>query len=101
MVKEPLFIDDSEELSATSADSTILIIDDNVVSRKLLKLELEKSGYQTLMASSGEEGIKLAIAEKPVAVMVDLVMPENKIYSLQYEISSQMKHQILFQNGNE
>ncbi|HSH42255.1 MAG TPA: response regulator, partial [Arenicellales bacterium] len=36
---------------------------------------VEKSGHETLTASSGEEGIEIARTEKPDLVLMDVVMP--------------------------
>lgn len=36
---------------------------------------LEKNGYETLTAASGEEGVETAKAEKPDVILMDVVMP--------------------------
>ncbi|HET6177968.1 MAG TPA: response regulator [Candidatus Sulfotelmatobacter sp.] len=55
--------------------ATILCIDDNwngLIGRKML---LEKSGYQVLEASGGDEGLKLFRSHPVDAVVVDYQMP--------------------------
>lgn len=54
----------------------VLIIDDEEVSRYLLK-ELLSGNLLTIMeATSGREGIRKAQQEKPAVIFLDLVMPE-------------------------
>jgi CheY-like chemotaxis protein len=57
------------------AKATILCIDDHwngLIGRKML---LEKSGYQVLEASDGQEGLKLFLSHSVDAVVVDYQMP--------------------------
>ncbi|HHH47073.1 MAG TPA: response regulator [Thiotrichales bacterium] len=53
----------------------ILIIDDSPTEIHVLKGMLEKNGFETLTAESGEQGIELARSEKPDLVLMDVVMP--------------------------
>jgi twitching motility two-component system response regulator PilH len=53
----------------------VLIVDDSPTDVHVLKSMLEKNGYRTTLASSGEEGIKKARAEKPDLILMDVVMP--------------------------
>lgn len=53
----------------------ILIVDDSPTEMHVLKSMLEKNGFQTLTATSGEEGVQVATAEKPDLVLMDVVMP--------------------------
>jgi len=55
--------------------ASILIIDDSPTEIHVLKTMLEKNGYTALTASSGEEGIASAKAEKPDLILMDVVMP--------------------------
>ncbi len=53
----------------------ILIVDDSPKDANEVKDILEKEGYQTSSASSGEEGVQKAIDIKPDIVLMDVVMP--------------------------
>lgn len=53
----------------------VLIIDDELHLRKVLKIMLREAGYETREASSGEEGLVLASEEEFGAVLCDLRMP--------------------------
>jgi two-component system, OmpR family, KDP operon response regulator KdpE len=56
--------------------TTILIIDDEVQIRRLLKLSLEKGGYGVVQAESGEEGTLQARTGKPDLAILDLGLPD-------------------------
>lgn len=53
----------------------VLIVDDSPTEVHVLKTWLEKNGFDTITAESGEDGIKLAKREKPDLVIMDVVMP--------------------------
>lgn len=54
----------------------ILIIDDEDDIREVAALSLEAiAGWQVLTASSGIEGISVATAEQPDAILMDVMMP--------------------------
>ncbi len=53
----------------------ILIVDDSPTEMHVLKSMLEKNGHEIITASSGEEGVETAKAEKPDLVLMDVVMP--------------------------
>ncbi len=53
----------------------ILIVDDDPAIRMLYKEELEDEGYTVIVASSGEEALKLFDDESPDVVTLDILMP--------------------------
>ena len=59
------------------AEEQILIIDDSTELRSLLESILPYSGYQTLSASTGEDGIELATKLHPDVILVDLELPDT------------------------
>ena len=53
----------------------VLIIDDEDDIREVAALSLEATaGWQILTASSGAEGISIAAAERPDAILMDVMM---------------------------
>jgi len=54
---------------------TILIIEDEVDICELLKFNLNKMGYTTIIAFNGEEGLKKAREKKPHLILLDLMLP--------------------------
>jgi two-component system alkaline phosphatase synthesis response regulator PhoP len=52
----------------------VLVVDDNKNVRDLLCSFLTRSGYEVILASSGEEAIRLANSEIPNAILLDVEM---------------------------
>jgi twitching motility two-component system response regulator PilH len=55
--------------------AVILIVDDSPTELHLFQNMLEKNGFQTLVADSGEEGIRQAKTSHPDCILMDVVMP--------------------------
>lgn len=55
---------------------TILLIDDDEVMVDVLGQRLERQGYRTLVASSGDEGLALARRHLPTLIVLDLRLPD-------------------------
>jgi DNA-binding response OmpR family regulator len=55
--------------------TTILIIDDSPTFREELKSALESSGYEVITAPTGEDGLRVAVDERPAAIVVDGMLP--------------------------
>ena len=55
--------------------AVILIIDDSPTELHLFQSMLEKSGFDTLVADSGEEGLRQAKLSHPDCILMDVVMP--------------------------
>lgn len=53
----------------------ILVIDDSATFRAAIRDGLLRAGYSVSTASSGEEGLRMAAATPPCAILVDGVMP--------------------------
>lgn len=53
----------------------ILIAEDDVIVRDVLKEHLENEGYVVFEAANGEEAVAIARAERPEVVIMDIFMP--------------------------
>jgi DNA-binding response OmpR family regulator len=58
-----------------AAQTTILVIDDSLTFREELREALEQAGYRVVAANNGEEGLRVAAASRPGAIVVDGQMP--------------------------
>lgn len=54
----------------------ILIADDRASSRELLRVVLERAGYDVLEAQDGEAALELIRTRKPDLILLDLQMPK-------------------------
>jgi CheY-like chemotaxis protein len=53
----------------------ILIVDDDSSSRQLLTIILERAGYQTQQAESGEVALEMAREDAPDLIILDDILP--------------------------
>jgi two-component system, cell cycle response regulator DivK len=53
----------------------ILVVEDNPLNLKLVRDVLEFAGYHVIEAHSGEEGLRVAQADPPDLVLMDLQLP--------------------------
>ncbi len=60
-----------------SIPKNILVIDDEIQIRRLLKIGLEDSGYSVFEAEDGKRGIQELINHKPSIVLLDLGLPDE------------------------
>ncbi|MEW6109303.1 MAG: response regulator [Nitrospirota bacterium] len=67
--------DDGMHQGGEHMGKKILIVDDNEKNIKLLRFLLRKSGYETLEAENGEEGVRLAKENLPDLILMDIQMP--------------------------
>lgn len=54
----------------------ILIVDDDTNICELLRLYIEKDGFDTAIANNGTQALKLFEQEKPDLIMLDIMLPE-------------------------
>jgi CheY-like chemotaxis protein len=53
----------------------VLVVDDDEISRYVLRVALERAGLDVREVTTGSEGLQLAAVERPAAIFLDLVMP--------------------------
>ena len=54
----------------------ILVVDDEIISQNMVRTALTNAGYSVVTASSGMEGIKLAMERLPNLIVLDIMMPD-------------------------
>jgi CheY-like chemotaxis protein len=69
-------------LSLGTPPARILIVDDELDNRELLKIVLKWAGFLTRTADGGEEALRSAAADPPDLILVDLMMPGIDGYQL-------------------
>jgi two-component system response regulator RpaA len=60
----------------------IIVVDDDLAIRTLVKVNLEMQGHQTLTAADGVEGYALVQQELPDLVILDVMMPNADGYTV-------------------
>ncbi|MEX1119703.1 MAG: response regulator [Terrimicrobiaceae bacterium] len=61
---------------------TILVVEDEADVVDLLRYNLNKNGFEVLIARSGLEGIELATAHRPDLVLLDIMLPGMNGYEV-------------------
>lgn len=54
---------------------TVLLVEDEAVSRRVLSEQLDRSGYRVVLARNGREGLAAALEHNPEIVITDWMMP--------------------------
>jgi two-component system OmpR family response regulator len=53
----------------------ILVVEDEIVMSKPLTDELREEGFEVSVAHNGQEGVEIALREKPDLILLDILMP--------------------------
>ncbi len=53
----------------------ILIVEDETPLRQALYDKLKREGFNPLQAKNGEEGLDMALTERPDLILIDIIMP--------------------------
>lgn len=64
----------------------VLIVEDNLEDRKLLRINLEHHGYSVIEASNGEDALELAVNKKPDLIISDILMPKMDGFELLWNL---------------
>ena len=77
-----------EVIQELTGQPVILSIDDDRNVHDLLKENLGERGYQVIGVCSGDEGIRLAREFSPLAIMLDILMPDKDGWQVLHELKS-------------
>ena len=64
----------------------LLIIEDNEQNYYMMKFLLEKKGFEVIGAENGKLGVKMALSERPDAILLDIQLPEMDGYAVAAEL---------------
>lgn len=81
IVEEPQYTSEREsentdETERTAEQQTILVVDDDHEFVTQLSENLKTNGFNVIHSTSGKDAIEMAIKHKPLAITLDIVMPE-------------------------
>lgn len=63
-------------MTDTTAQKKVLIVEDEKDLREAVVAALTLEGYNTMGAVDGEEGLQMALTEKPDLILLDIMMPK-------------------------
>ena len=69
-------------MAAEATNDRIAVVDDDPLIVRLVRLHLEKAGYQVETASDGEAGLELVATSLPDLVILDLMLPKLDGYEV-------------------
>lgn len=76
-------------MTAQTHPATVLVIDDEVQMRRLLRRTLEQEGYKVILVDTGREGLAHAGTDRPDVVVLDLGLPDIDGLEVLKELRSQ------------
>jgi PAS domain S-box-containing protein len=68
----------------------VLIIDDDRTAADLIHVILEAEGYEVIKSMNGKEGVRIAAAESPDLIILDLIMPDISGFNVAYQLKQQV-----------
>ena len=73
----------------------VLVVEDDQETRDVLRLYLEKEGYEVLAAQDGDLGLKYALDRRPDIVLLDLMLPGTDGWELCRRLRAESKVPVL------
>ena len=53
----------------------ILLVEDNEMNRDMLSRRLTRNGYEVVIAVDGQQGVEMALSERPDLILMDMSLP--------------------------
>lgn len=77
------------------ATKKVLVVEDDINIAELLRLYLEKDGFEVILAHDGALGASLGISENPDIILLDIMLPEKSGWQVCREIRRSSKVPII------
>ena len=78
-------------IDKSPAGSTVLVVDDLPLNRKLQKAYLKEVGYQVILAENGIEALRKVREESPDLILLDVMMPKMDGFQVCRHIKNNLK----------
>ncbi len=69
-------------MSKTGSEGRILVVEDDINLRTILKMQLERAGYEVRAAEDGEGALRCVDEERPDLILLDVMMPGMNGYEV-------------------
>lgn len=73
----------------------ILLIDDEPAVLKMYSLALTQAGHEVITAASGTAGLELALAQKPDAIFLDIIMPNTNGFDVLADLKKNQETKLI------
>jgi DNA-binding response OmpR family regulator len=70
----------------STGSRTVLVVEDDELTRQALSDGVAQAGYKTLAAKDGEEGLKVALSKRPDLILLDIMMPKKSGHEVLAEL---------------
>ena len=70
----------------------ILVVDDERPIAEILKYNLEKEGFEVILAFDGPEALDLVAKEQPDLIILDIMLPKKDGFTVCREIRTEQVH---------
>jgi Amt family ammonium transporter len=81
-------LDSQPMVQVSDTAPLVLVIDDDDAMREMMQHYLTAQNYQVAIATSGDEGLKLARELQPAVITLDVMMPQRDGWSILAELKS-------------
>ncbi len=95
--------DDADEEAMPLERVRVLVVDDEPAICKALTIALQRAGYDTLSAQSGDSALALLANEHVDVLLIDLRIPDTRgdvVFELAAATHPHLRHQTLFMTGD-
>jgi two-component system phosphate regulon response regulator PhoB len=62
-------------ISSQGTDQLIILADDAITTLSMVSARLQRTGYETVTTTRGDEALELILARRPILVVLDIEMP--------------------------
>ena len=82
------------ETPSTAAARHVLVIEDNVDAREMLRMALELDGHRVETAADGTSGVEVALRTTPDLVLIDIGLPGLDGYAVARRLREALGHRV-------
>jgi len=65
---------ENQFMDTTAPKRKVLIIEDELIIQRLVRVVFERDGFEVFLANDGSEGIRLALTNPPHIIILDIMM---------------------------